>query len=183
MSNQYLQWITGKRRGEVESVDLMQDGQTFEDLVLLSNGNKISMTKVGKEFIILPSTSAALSSLDLDMMYPVERQVEKKKNRQQISREHQQIMGMDLEPVQPIKKQVKSSFSNDLLSRSKKSSTRITIDLTLDMPSIEFFEMINKTFDEQTVNEVVDILVDSVNTEDFKKSMRESINKFYEGTK
>ena len=72
MSNQYLQWISGQRRGEVESVEMLQDGQTFEDVVVLSNGRKFPMSKVGKDFIILPNSSAALPPLELDLMYPKE---------------------------------------------------------------------------------------------------------------
>lgn len=181
MNNQYLQWITGKKRGEVESVELMQDGQTFEDLVLLSNGGKISMTKIGKDFIILPSTSNALSSLDLDMMYPLERP--EKRNKPSIKKEHQEIMGIESASSPPVKKQQKSSFASDLLSRSKKTNINLAIDLNVEMPSYEFFDMINKTFDEQTINEVIDLIVESIKNEDVRLSIRNSINKFYEGNK
>jgi hypothetical protein len=182
MSNQYLQWISSKRRGQVEQVELMQDGQTSEDVVVLPNGGKISMSKVGKEFIILPSTSSALSEFDLNMMYPVEN-FEKRPNKPVVKKEHREMMG--IEPaanVQPQqKKPVKSSFSSDLLSRSKKKETTVRIDLVIEMPTAEFFEMINKTFDDNTINEVLDLIVDSVKTEEINKSIKNSITNFYQG--
>jgi hypothetical protein len=182
MSNQYIQWLSGNRRGQVESVELMQDGQTSEDVVLLSDGGKISMSKIGKAFIILPATSAALNELDLNMMYPIESN-EQRVNRKPIKKEHQEMMGMQVE--EPIKqqprKQVRSSFSSDLLSRSKKTKTRVSVDLIIEMPMIEFFDMINKTFDDDTVKEVIDLIVDTVDTQEMKQSIKNSIINFYQG--
>lgn len=185
MSNQqYMQWISGKKRGEIESVEMMQDGQTFEDIVLLSNGGKIPMSKIGKDFIILPSSSSALSALDLDLMYPIE--TIGKVNRSPVKKEHQSIMGMDVVndamPVQQQKKPPKSTFASDLLSRSKKSVKTIKVNLSVEIPSSEFFDMINKTFDEQTVNEVIDLISDSIKAEDIKQSIKTSIIHFYEDT-
>jgi len=182
MNNQYLQWLSGNRRGQVESVELMQDGQTSEDVVMFSNGGKVSMSKIGKEFIILPSASSALNELDLNMMYPVESN-EQKSNRSPIKKKHQEMMGMQVdEPVrQQPKKQVRSSFSSDLLSRSKKEKTKISVDLTIEMPTAEFFDMINKTFDDDTVKEVIDIIVDTVDAQEMKQSIKNSILNFYQG--
>ncbi len=49
------------------------------------------------------------------------------------------------------------------------------------MPTAEFFEMINKTFDDNTINEVLDLIVDSVKTEEINKSIKNSITNFYQG--
>lgn len=177
MNSQYLQWITGNRRGEIESVELLQNGQTSQDVAVLSNGNKVPMNNVGKDFIILPSTDAALSTFDMNMMYPIER--EQKRSNKEVKREHQKMLGMEVEPQKAEKKPVKSSFSSDLLSRSKKSQTNFKVDFVINVPSKEFFEMINKTFDDATINEVVDLIVASVNNEDIRNSIKTSITNFY----
>lgn len=178
MNNQYLQWISGPKRGEVESVEMMQDGQTFEDVVILSNGRKIPMSKVGKEFIVLPSANAALPQFDLDMMYPNE---QKRSPKQSAPKNHSDILGLDIvqseKPAKQIKKQ--SSFASDLFSRSKKTETKIDFNVSVDMPSSSFFKMLNETFDDATINEVIDIIVDSIDQNELKNSIRKAITNFY----
>lgn len=182
MNNQYLQWISGPRRGEVESIEMMQDGQTFEDVVILPNGKRIAMSKVGKEFIILPSANAALPQFDLDMMYPNE---QKKSSKQSAPKDHSDILGFDPaqneKPInQPVKQPKKqSSFASDLFSRSKKIKTKIHFDLNVDMPSSSFFSMLHETFDEETINEVIDIIIDSIDQTELKNSIRRNIIYFY----
>jgi formylmethanofuran:tetrahydromethanopterin formyltransferase len=51
------------------------------------------------------------------------------------------------------------------------------------MPTSAFFNMINETFDESTVNEVIDIIIDSIDQDTLKTSMKQSITKFYGGEK
>jgi len=180
MNNQYLQWISGQRRGEVESVEMLQDGQTFEDVVVLSNGRKFPMSKVGKDFIILPNSSAALPPLELDLMYPKEQRAKEKP----LNKAHQEMMGVSLEPPaqneKPVKqKKTHSTFATDLFSRSKKSKTDIGFQITVDMPSQSFFAMLNDTFDETTINEVIDIIAESIDPNELKDSIRNSILNFY----
>lgn len=199
MNNQYLQWITGPKRGEVETAEMMQDGQTFEDVVILSGGRKVPMANVGKDFIILPSAGAALKQLDLDVMYPKpavkqNRKAEQRQNRSAespVQADHAGILGFDPSsagadpPVQRERQRQNkhSSFATDLLTRAKKNDTNITLDIKLEMPTSAFFNMINETFDESTVNEVIDIIIDSIDQDTLKTSMKQSITKFYGGEK
>lgn len=199
MNNQYLQWLTGPRRGEVETAEMMQDGQTFEDVVIVSGGGRIPMSKIGKDFIILPTASAALSQIDLDVMYPKpnqkqNRRADQKQRRQEepaVQTDHASILGFDPSPnaepqpsTQERHRQKKhSSFASDLLTRAKKNDTKITLELQLEMPTSSFFSMINETFDESTVDEVMDIIIDSVDQSVIRSSMKESIIKFYGGKK
>lgn len=191
MSNHYLQWLTGQRRGEVESAEMMQDGQTFEDVVILSSGRRVPMTQVGKEFIILPSASAALNAMDLDVMYPkpsikTNRIPQKQKRPVQDAPplDHASIMGLDAPEAEtsrkerPVQKQ-RSTFASDLLSRAKKNGTEVSINLSIDMPTSAFFKMLQETFDDSTVTEIVDILVDSVDIDKVKTAVKETIIKYY----
>lgn len=191
MSNHYLQWLTGQRRGEVESAEMMQDGQTFEDVVILSNGRKVPMAQVGKDFIILPSASAALNSIDLEVMYPkpsvkTNRVAQKQKRLQQeaLPADHASIMGLDApseeEPKRERPTQKKaSSFASDLLSRAKKNETMLSLELLVQMPTDAFFRMLQDTFDDATIGEIIDILVDSVDIDQIKTTMKETIIKYY----
>ena len=43
--------------------------------------------------------------------------------------------------------------------------------------------MMNETFEESTVNEVIDIIIDSIDQEALINSMKQSIIKFYGGQK
>jgi hypothetical protein len=178
MNNQYLQWITGQRRGEVESVEMMQDGQTSQDVAILSNGRKVPMHNVGKDFIILPTAGAALNKFDLDMMYPID------VPKPQVKKQHQDIMGMDIaapveSPTPPAKQKKASTFASDLLGRSKKEQRTITVNISMEIPTAAFFSMINQTFDESTINEVVDIIADSIDRQELTNSIKESIVNFY----
>jgi hypothetical protein len=199
MNNQYLQWLSGPKRGEVETAEMMQDGQTFEDVVIVSGGGKIPMSKIGKDFIILPAANAALSQIDLDVMYPKpnpkqNRRADQKQRRQEapaVQTDHVSILGFDPSNDSPSEPRVQerqrpkkhSSFATDLLTRAKKNDTKITLELQVEMPSSAFFSMMNETFEESTVNEVIDIIIDSIDQEALRNSMKQSIIKFYGGQK
>ena len=151
MNNQYLQWLSGPKRGEVETAEMMQDGQTFEDVVIVSGGGKIPMSKIGKDFIILPAANAALSQIDLDVMYPKpnpkqNRRADQKQRRQDapaVQTDHVSILGFDPSNDSPSEPRVQerqrpkkhSSFATDLLTRAKKNDTKITLELQVEMPS------------------------------------------------
>jgi len=194
MSSQYLQWVSGQNRGTVEAVEMMQDGQTFEDVAILPNGRRVPMSKVGTDFIILPSSGAALSQMDLDVMYPKPVKQnrpsgQKKHQREEVpppASDHANLLGFDpSSPVEqePPKKKKVSSFASDLLTRAKKNDTKIMVELDADMPTQSFFAMVNDTFDESTVDEVIDIIIDSIDTEKIRESVKQSIINFYGGKK
>jgi hypothetical protein len=183
MNDQYIQWLKGPSRGSVEAIhEMKQDGQTFEDVVVLSNGKTVSMTGIGKNFIILPSASSALPTIELDLMYPPESQKQNRKAKPQT--EHAQILGFSPDEPQPIqepkqKKQQRSSFASDLISRAKKNPSSMNVSIQIEMPSSSFFSMINETFDESTVEEVMDIIIDGIDKDLIRQAIKESINKFY----
>lgn len=199
MNSQYVQWLSGPRRGEVETAEMMQDGQTFEDVIIVSGGAKVSMSKIGKDFIVLPSAAAALSHTDLDVMYPKpnlkqnRRAQQKQPDTQQVSRnDHASILGFDPSQNSPIPRDVpaettlpkkNNSFAGDLLSRAKKNETTVKFELSVGLPSAEFFSMVNGAFDEATVEEVMDIIIDAIDRDVVRNSIKQSIIKFYEGTK
>jgi hypothetical protein len=169
---------------------MMQDGQTFEDVAILSNGRRVSMSKVGTDFIILPSSGAALNQIDLDVMYPKPVKPNRPSGQKHQQREddnpplsdHASLLGFD--PSAPVaqeapKRKKRSNFALDLLTRAKKNDTKITVELDAEMPTQSFFEMVNNTFDESTVDEVVDIIIDSIDTEKIRESVKNSIINFY----
>jgi hypothetical protein len=177
MNNQYLQWVGGSNRGNVEPVELTQDSQTFQDFAVLSNGQRLPMSKLGVDFIIIPNSADALSKIDLDIMYPIQRTQPVKKNKQQIPEHHSAILGLD-EPVTeksepPKQRNHQKSFASDLLSRAKKINDKVPFELEIEIPSRSFFKMINETFDESTIDEIIDIIADSID----KKVLRETIKK------
>jgi len=186
MNNQYLQWIIGSNRGNVEPVELTQDSQTFEDFAVLSNGQRIPMSKLGKDFIVIPTKENALGRIDLDMMYPIESpevlKQKRVKSESAIPDQHMAMLGLERVKEKPTETQSKKSrgtFSSDLLLRSKKSTEIVPIELEINLPTKSFFKMINETFDESTVNEVIDIIVESVSKEEINNAIKNSITKIY----
>lgn len=184
MNDQYIQWLKGPSRGSVEPIhEMRQDGQTSEDVVVLSNGKTIPMAGIGNNFIILPSAGNALNQVELDMMYPNDTQ--KMNRKPKPKSEHAAMLGFTPEeaPVKEAPKQKnqqpRSSFANDLISRAKKNKIDVGFSLDIDMPSTSFFSMINETFDEKTVQEVIDIIIDGIDKELIKQSIRTSIINFY----
>ena len=93
------------------------------------------------------------------------------------------MMCVDLEPVRnekPTKqKKTHSTFATDLFSRSKKAKMDIAFQIAVDMPSQSFFAMLNDTFDETTINEVIDIIAESIDPDELKNSIRNSLLNFY----
>lgn len=176
MSNsQFLQWISGPSRGQTEVIEqMMQDGQTSKDIIILSGGRNVEMTEVGKKFIILPSREFELSASDLNSMYPEQRSRDRMReglrNVDQASSQKKQV---------PQKRQQVSSFSSDLLSRAKRENTKLSIELDMDLPTKSFFKMINDTFDENTVNEVLDLLIQAIDQEKIKSVIKEKIINSY----
>ena len=199
MNSQYVQWLSGPRRGEIETAEMMQGGQTFEDVVIVSGGTKIPMSNIGKDFIILPSATDALKQADLDLMYPKPntKQNRSASQKQQVpspvkNYDHANIMGFDpsqnptgpsTTPVENPRPKKNNSFASDLLSRAKKNETTVQFELEVGIPSSEFFSMINGAFDEATVEEVMDIIIDTIDRDTVRNSIKKSITKFYVGTK
>jgi hypothetical protein len=184
MNDQYVQWLKGPSRGSVETIhEMKQDGQTFEDVVVLSNGKTMSMSGIGKNFIILPSAGSALSPTELDLMYPPESQ--KQNRRAKPQQEHAQILGFSPDEPQPReepkqkKQPQRSSFASDLISRAKKNPSSLDVSIEVEMPSSSFFSMINETFDESTVEEVMSIIIDGIDRDLIKQAIKESIINFY----
>lgn len=199
MNSQYVQWLSGPRRGEIETAEMMQDGQTFEDVVIVSGGTKIPMSNMGKDFIVLPSATAALKPADLDVMYPKPNTKQNRRAQQKQqgpspveNNDHANILGFDpsqnpsgpsTTPVENPRPKKNNSFASDLLSRAKKNETAVQFELAVGLPSAEFFSMINGAFDEATVEEVMDIIIDTIDRDAVRNSIKESITKFYGGTK
>lgn len=191
MNSQYLQWIIGPNRGNVEPIEMLQDGQTSEDVVILPNGNRLPTSKVGTEFIILPDKSAALSLIDLEIMYPkqaVRKPQQKQRQAQQPQAvDHAALMGIPINAEQPSvqekpRRQQASTFASDLLSRSKKTLTGVTVDLPVEMPPQKFFDMINETFDDATVSEILDLIIHSIDKAELNTAIKNSILTFYGAT-
>lgn len=189
MNDQYIQWISGPTRGKFEAIhEIRHDGQTSQDLVILSNGSSLPLTGVGKNFIILPDPSSALNATELDMMYPVESLKQNRKAKPK--KEHENILGFNpdetapppvVEREAPKPKKQTQSFSSDLLSRAKKSDTEIIVPFSVQMPSSAFFSMITETFDDDTVNEIIDLIVESISREEIKNAIKTSVTNFYGG--
>lgn len=176
MSNsQFLQWISGPGRGQTEVIEqMMQDGQTSRDMIILSGGRNIDMADVGKKFIILPSREFELSMSDLNAMYP------EQKGRDKMREGLRNIdQPQPSRKSAPQKRQPVSSFSSDLLSRAKRENTLLNLELDMELPTKSFFKMINDTFDEGTVNEVLDLLIQSIDQEKIKSSIKEKIINSY----
>lgn len=195
MNDQYIQWLSGPMRGEIESAQLVHNGQTSKDVIVLSGGRELQTTQMTIDFILLPSSDAALNSVELDMMYPVPSQ---KKNRLPRNRddsdmdsknvEHMSIMGLDLDTQEEDQHRAtnrspqhrKNTFASDLLSRAKKVKTNVTLSLDIDIPSHSFFSMISETFDDDTIKDIMRIIVTSVDKSDLQAAIEMGIKKIYE---
>jgi hypothetical protein len=175
-NNQYLQWISGPSKGQSEVIqELTQDGQTFRDVAILSGGRSVDMSEVGKKFIILPSQEFVLSPAEINAMYP------ETNPRQDRMREG--LQNVDERPrntkQRNEKKPAVSSFSSDLLSRAKREDSSVDVSLDMQLPTKSFFKMMNDTFDEKTVDEVLELIIQSINQEELKKKIKESIINLY----
>lgn len=175
-NNQYLQWISGPSRGQSEAIqEMTQDPQTFRDIVVLSGGRSLDISEIDKKFIILPSREFVLSAEELNSMYP------EQSPRQ--DRMRAGLVNVDERPRNQKQRQEKkppvSSFSSDLLSRAKREDRDLELNISMQLPTKSFFTMMNDTFDEKTVNEVLDLIIQSIDQETIKDTIKQQIINLY----
>jgi hypothetical protein len=156
LHEQYLnfqfQWIQTERQGEIcqyKNVTL-EDGITW---INFSDGTRLNNALFNEYILPLPIENRSVNITDVP---------------------HSKLV--KIEKVENIESKISTHPIQALLNKQKSNVQSITLDIAVNIPSKELYDILNASF-EDADDQITQYILDNLNIEDVKKSIIESIKK------
>lgn len=167
-----FQWIKGENAGGIEYFSRFVTEGDLEFLVF-DSGNRLNKDLVSEYMETFPKAPVNLSGLPSDIK---KAQVQTNPaNRSEVNtinyNKTQRGLGVQLDKSSPI---------YGLLNKQKPNMVDVDISIKINLPPKELYSVLTNSFD-GAESEIVEYVIASLNIEDIKKSLSESIlNTYYE---
>lgn len=185
-----LQWVKGDNQGLVEEI-----AERKEEFIYFRSGRRINSAIINEymipinheeQIIQIPGADAPGMSLgykfESDYTDNIIRDNEGNEFRPDHRKEHsinktsrdlhnnQQEVSIDLQPQ-------KNNPITLLIDKSKKDKIKVTYDFEIEIPNTDVYNIINNSFDVDLDQEIIDIVLSTIDNKQLKKSIEESITK------
>lgn len=157
-----IQYTEGPRFGEYDEIlSIEQDPNTYKDFVVFTNGSRIPHNNIG--YILCQDSQSILDEVSLSL-YRSEMSGNVVNNTNNI----------------PLNKQVTESFEQSMYKKCKKEEFNLNVELSnIELPTKDFMNFVKNAFDTNVEDEMYNIMISSLNIEDIKNIIKNSIKKIY----
>lgn len=156
-------WLKGDNAGDTERYTRMA-GTPEHKFVVFQSGNRINVDLIDEFMTTFPKTPAILDFRGITTQSPVAAPP--------VSTSVQSISYIE------TKSQVETSPIFKLLEKQKKNMVDVSIQLKINLPSKDLYNVLIESFD-GAEEEVIDYIINGIEIDDIKKSLSESIKKSY----
>lgn len=181
-----IQWLTDERFGQTQPAEIHSNPIEFKDPngqivsifkdVIMSNGIEYSMDQNGIDFVILENPLDQLSLID----FKTEASATKSAKESNAAAANDPL-GYNKHKTSENSPATKhDKFIVDLHKRSKKSENiTVPIYLKYEFPTPEAVNSMMSTFDDSTIDDFIEYIVDTIDKNALKSQLAKSIKDYY----